>query len=190
MAGSMLGGNSTVGVVAPQGFDFDQLAQQVAQQAVPMIFSMLSAQPRLAAQSAGPQLTPQGFDFGQLAQQVAQQAVPMIFSMLSAQPRLAAQSAAPQLAPQGLFGNILGGIAPQLGGAIGGALGQQALGQQLGGLAGQFSHLLPFAAAPQLTAQGFDFGQLAQQVAQQAVPMIFSMLSAQPRLAPQSVGIA
>src|SRR5229473_1506225 len=144
MAGSMLGGNSTVGVVAPQGFDFDQLAQQVAQQAVPMIFSMLSAQPRLAAQSAAPQLTPQGFDFGQLAQ-----------------PRLAAQSAAPQLAPQGLFGNILGGIAPQLGGAIGGALGQQALGQQLGGLAGQFSHLLPFAAAPQLTPQGFDFGQLA-----------------------------
>jgi hypothetical protein len=67
-------------------------------------------------------------------------------------------------APQGLFGNILGALAPQLGGAIGGAFGQPGLGQQIGGGLGQFSHLLPFAAAPQLAPQGL-FGGLLGSIA-------------------------
>lgn len=57
-----------------------------------------------------------------------------------------------QLAPQGLFGNILGGIAPTLGGAIGGLFGNQGLGQQLGQVASPFARLLPFGVDPQTGA--------------------------------------
>jgi hypothetical protein len=66
---------------------------------------------------------------------------------------LTALAAAPQAyAPQGLFSSIVGGIAPTLGGLIGGAAGNQQLGQNIGNVAGELSKLIPFEAAP--TAYG------------------------------------
>jgi hypothetical protein len=83
-----------------------------------------------------------------------------------------------QLAPQGFFGDLIGTVAPQIGGHFGGGLGQQ-----IGGLAGQAARLLPFEAGPyggggggggyggggygggqQLAPQGF-FGDLIGSVA-------------------------
>src|ERR1700722_6980777 len=69
--------------VNPQGFDFGQLAQQIAGQAAQalpgLIMGLLSSNPVIApqmrAQSASPQgVSPQGFDFGQLAKNIAGQA--------------------------------------------------------------------------------------------------------------------
>jgi hypothetical protein len=156
-------------------------------------------------------LTPQGFNFGQFAQHVApiagqviQHALPLIFSLLAAQPQMQAQAAgvspygaAPQLTPQGTVGNLLGGLAPGLGQTIGGAFGQGQLGGQIGNLFGGLGSLLPFQAAPQLTPQGFNFGQFAQHVApiagqviQHALPLIFSLLAAQPQLQAQASGVS
>lgn len=56
--------------------------------------------------------------------------------------------AVPQFVPQGAFGNSLGQLAGPLGAAIGNAFGQPGLGQSIGGIAGSFAHMLPFAAAP------------------------------------------
>jgi len=72
-------------------------------------------------------------------------------------------AAAPQLDPQGFFGNLLGQLGGPLGGAIGGLAGNQGLGQQIGGIAGQLGRMLPFNAAPQLDPQGF-FGNLLGQL--------------------------
>jgi hypothetical protein len=160
---------------------------------------------------AAPQLTPQGINLAQIAQhiapiagQVIQHALPLIFSLLAAQPQLQAQSAgvspygaAPQLSPQGTVGNLIGQFAPGLGQGIGGAFGQGQLGGQIGNLLGGLGSLLPFQAAPQLTPQGINFGQIAQQVApiagqviQHALPLIFSLLAAQPQLQAQSAGVS
>jgi len=54
----------------------------------------------------------------------------------------------PELAPQGFFGNMLSGFAPQLGGAIGGAFGQQHLGNAIGQGASPLLRLLPFQVDP------------------------------------------
>src|SRR5690348_3652393 len=59
---------------------------------------------------------------------------------------------AAQFAPQGLLGNILGGLAAPAGGALGNLFGQQQLGSQIGGVAGQLANMLPFAAGPQMAA--------------------------------------
>src|SRR4051794_37683138 len=71
-----------------------------------------------------------------------------------------------QFAPQGFFGNLLGQYGGGLGGFIVGALGNQGLGQQIGGLAGQLGQrFLPFGVDPmqaQFAPQGF-FGNLLGQ---------------------------
>ena len=203
-----------------QGIDFGQIAQEIAKQVGPMIFSMLSAQPQMQAQSAAvspfgaaPQLTPQGFNFGQFAQHVApiagqviQHALPLIFSLLAAQPQIQAQSAgvspfgaAPQLTPQGFnFGQFAQHVAP-----IAGQVIQHALPMIFSMLAAQpqlqaqSAAVSPFGTAPQLTPQGFNFGQFAQHVApiagqviQHALPLIFSLLAAQPQMQAQSAGVS
>jgi|SRR5579884_1525953 len=208
MLGTQAQGTSASAGLAPQGFDFGQVAQQLAgaaAQALPgLIMGLLSAHPQvqqmrpqsangLAPQSliniglqtpfggggfslfdSAPQLSPQGFDFGQVAQQIAgaaAKALPgLIMGLLSANPQV--QKMAPQnggnLAPQSLF-NI--GLQTPFGG-------------------GGFSL---FDASPQLAPQGFNFGQIAQQLvgtaAQQVsqqipsiVSGILSSLSAAPRV--------
>ena len=55
-----------------------------------------------------------------------------------------------QFAPQGLLGDLISKLAAPAGGAIGNLLGHQQLGSQIGNVAGQFAHLLPFAAGPQM----------------------------------------
>ena len=59
----------------------------------------------------------------------------------------------PQFAPQGAVGNWIHQLAPQLGGTVGGMFGQGQLGNVLGGLAGQLGSMLPFAAGPQFPQQ-------------------------------------
>ncbi|UDM51385.1 hypothetical protein [Cupriavidus sp. MP-37] len=61
----------------------------------------------------------------------------------SAQPQVA-------LAPQGVFGSLIGAVAPTLGHAVGGLLGNASVGQQIGTVAGHLGGLLPFSAQPQL----------------------------------------
>ena len=75
-----------------------------------------------------------------------------------------------QLAPQGVIGDALGQLGGPLGGWIGGRFGQQGLGQQIGGIAGQLGRLLPFEAGP----QGYDpYAQYQQQAAAQLAPQGF-----------------
>lgn len=50
--------------------------------------------------------------------------------------------------PQGWLGTAIGQLGQPLGGLIGGALGNQGLGQTLGGIAGQLGRMLPFGADP------------------------------------------
>ena len=52
------------------------------------------------------------------------------------------------LVPQGLFGSIIGALAPFVGRAVGGTAGNVI------GTAGQFAHLIPFSAGPQMSQQG------------------------------------
>ncbi|MBV8919868.1 MAG: hypothetical protein JOZ76_17565, partial [Bradyrhizobium sp.] len=52
------------------------------------------------------------------------------------------------LVPQGLIGSIIGALAPIVGHRVGGTAGNVI------STAGQFAHLLPFAAGPQLQQQG------------------------------------
>jgi len=191
------------GGVAPAGFDINQIVQQVAgaaAQALPgLIMGLLSAHPQLKPQSSGvspqglfnfgvqtpfggvgldlfsnqPQVRPQGFDIGQIAQQVAgaaAQALPgLILGLLSAHPQLKTQSASAGVSPQGLF-NF--GVQTPFGG---------------GGIS-------LFGAQPQVSPQGFDIGQIAQQVAgaaAQALPgLILGLLSAHPQLKAQSAGVS
>jgi hypothetical protein len=72
-----------------------------------------------------------------------------------------------QMAPQGILGSALGFAGAPLGGLIGKALGNEKLGQQIGGIAGTFAHFIPFQAGPgapvqyaQMTPQGI-FGDIA-----------------------------
>jgi hypothetical protein len=86
---------------------------------------------------------------GQLGSLLPFEAAPTAYSgpiqPLSAAP----QAYAPQgYAPQGLIGSLISGLAPTVGGLIGGVAGNQQIGSQLGGLAGQLGSLLPFEAAP------------------------------------------
>src|SRR5579884_1719056 len=133
---------------------------------------MLGTQAQGTSASAG--LAPQGFDFGQVAQQLAgaaAQALPgLIMGLLSAHPQVQ------QMRPQSA-----NGLAPQ-------SLINIGLQTPFGG--GGFSL---FDSAPQLSPQGFDFGQIAQQLvgtaAQQVsqqipsiVSGILSSLSAAPRV--------
>lgn len=121
--------------------------------------------------SAGPQLAPQGF-FGDLVGRLAPVAGSAIGGLLG-HPNAGAQvggvvsklsnlipfSAGPQLAPEGFFGDLVGHLAPTVGGAIGGLLGHAGTGTQIGGVVSNLSHLIPFSAGPQLAPQGF-FGNL------------------------------
>ena len=63
-------------------------------------------------------------------------------AMSSFQPSQAPQQGA-VLVPQGLIGDIIGRLAPLVGGAVGGTAGNVI------NTAGQFAHLLPFNAGPQ-----------------------------------------
>ncbi|MRW91182.1 hypothetical protein GJ699_14395 [Duganella sp. FT80W] len=69
-----------------------------------------------------------------------------------------------QLAPQGFFGDLVGHLAPTVGGALGGLLGHANTGAQIGGVVSNLSHLIPFSAGPQLAPQGF-FGDLVGHLA-------------------------
>jgi len=84
---------------------------------------------------------------------------------------------AQQLAPQGLIGNILGApLSP-----IADGFGNQGLGQQIGGIAGQLGRLLPFGIDPQQYLQ-------AQQIAPQWVDQPLSTYLDALRRLPGSVG--
>lgn len=76
------------------------------------------------------------------------------FLPFSVDPLTAAYAQQAQLAPQGFFGNLLGQIGQPLGGAIGSIFGNQQLGSQLGGAAGQLGRFLPFQAGPGFPGQG------------------------------------
>src|SRR5262249_60878623 len=67
--------------------------------------------------------------------------------MSSFQPSQTPQQGA-VLVPQGLIGDIIGRLAPLVGGAVGGTAGNVI------NTAGQFASLLPFSAGPQTTQQG------------------------------------
>jgi hypothetical protein len=69
------------------------------------------------------------------------------------------------LMPQGAFGNWLGGMAPTIGGFVGGAFGNQGFGTAMGQAAAPFARLLPFQTDPTMAAFG------AAQQRQQAVLM-------------------
>jgi len=71
--------------------------------------------------------------------------------MSSFQPSQAPQQGA-VLVPQGLIGDIIGRLAPLVGGAVGGTAGNVI------STAGQFASLLPFSAGPQTTQQGQQQG--------------------------------
>ncbi|GIZ50051.1 hypothetical protein [Noviherbaspirillum aridicola] len=78
-----------------------------------------------------------------------------------------------QLAPQGFFGNLLGSVGRPLGGLIGGALGNQQLGNTIGGVAGQLGKLLPFGVDPMTAAAYEQQLQQLQQQQQQLAPQGF-----------------
>ncbi len=61
-------------------------------------------------------------------------------------------SAGPQitLAPQGVFGDLVGALAPKVGGLVGGLVGHPNAGAQIGTIAGHLGGLLPFSAGPQI----------------------------------------
>jgi hypothetical protein len=121
--------------------------------------------PFVAPSVAG--FSPQGFDFGQVTQQIAAQILPilpgLVTSVLSAHPTIGPQMRAQTFAPQSPF-NF--GVNTPLGGT---GLGL-------------------FGAAP----QGTDFGQVAQQIAGQVIPilpgLVLGVLSAHPVIGPQLRG--
>ena len=114
--------------IAPQGF-LGNLLGQVGQ---PLGGAIGSA---FGNQGLGSQL---GGAVGQLGR----------FLPFSVDPLAAALAQQGQLAPQGFFGNLLGQAGQPLGGAIGGVFGNQGLGNQIGGAAGQLGRFLPFNLDP------------------------------------------
>ncbi|NEI38965.1 hypothetical protein GR204_34400 [Rhizobium leguminosarum] len=117
--------SSGPGSLAPQGFDFGGLVKAI----VPIVVSLLSANPQMGAQGVQPQfsigggftvnpfssgpgaLAPQGFDFGGLIRTI----VPIVLSVLSAMPSsggIQPQSSGP-VAPQGFdFGSLIEAVVP------------------------------------------------------------------------------
>jgi hypothetical protein len=102
----------------------------------------------------------------------------------------------PQIAPQGLFGSLLGSIAAPAGGALGNLFGQQQLGSQIGSTVGQFAHLLPFAAGPQMAGQGMAGQGMAgqgmgaqQQMDPQSLANIVAMIRQAAQAAQQGLQI-
>ena len=85
------------------------------------------------------------------------------------------------LVPQGLLGSIVGALAPLVGRAVGGTAGNVI------GTAGQFAHLIPFSAGPQMPQQG---QQQAQQQDAVLVPagLIGSIVGALAPIVGQKVG--
>jgi hypothetical protein len=175
--------------VSPQGFDLGQLAQQVADQAIRalpgVILGLLSTHPAAGrAQGVTPQslinigvqtpfggggiklfgadpgVSPQGIDLGNIGQQVLSEVVKalpgLIIGALAAHPVIGPQMRANGVSPQSLI-NI--GVQTPFGGG----------GASL------------FNSAPGVSPQGFDLGQLAQQIAGQVLPtLIIGLLSANP----------
>jgi hypothetical protein len=159
--------------ISPQGFDFGQLAHQVAGTIVPMlpglIMSILSANPAVASplrtQGAAPTgVLPQGFDISQLVQQLAGQAVQalpgLIMGLLSAHPIAGAQVRAQGVAPQSLLD--IGIRTPFGGGNIG-----------------------LFGSNPGVSPQGFDLNTIAQQLVPMLPGLIMSVFSNNPALGQQ-----
>ncbi|HEY0682029.1 MAG TPA: hypothetical protein VGD45_06845 [Steroidobacter sp.] len=174
----------------------------------------------------GPQLTPQGFFGGllggplggligggigglfgnpNLGRQIGQTLgtvgggiLPFSVDPLTAAYAQQAQQA--QLAPQGFFGNLIGQLGQPVGGAIGSIFGNQQLGNQLGGIAGQLGRFLPFSVDPltaayaqqaqqaQFAPQGF-FGNLLGQIGQPLGGAIGSIFGNQ-QLGSQLGGVA
>jgi hypothetical protein len=100
------------------------------------------------------------------------------------------QAGGQEMAPQGLFGSILGKVAGTAGGALGGLFGQQQLGSRIGNVAGQFAHLLPFAAGPQMAGQGMGQGMDAQQqIDPQSLANIVAMIRQAAQAAQQGLQI-
>jgi hypothetical protein len=104
--------------------------------------------------------------------------------------------AGPQFVPQGAVGNWLAQNGAGLGGAIGGAFGNQGLGQTIGGIAGQLGRFLPFDAGPQLAPQGIVGNALGRPIAdgfgyrplgQPTGMESFLPFDAGPQLAPQGI---
>jgi hypothetical protein len=79
-----------------------------------------------------------------------------------------------QLAPYGFFGDLVRSVAPTGGQIIGGLLGDQQTGGQVGGILGQLGGLLPFGAQP-----GVPQTQLHPQQAQQIQQAIQAQQQAQ-----------
>jgi hypothetical protein len=175
--------------VSPQGFDFAQLAQQIAAQIFPLlpglVTSVLSAHPTI-----GPQLRAQG---ASPHAGVPQPPYNFGFSTPPGVGGIGPFGATPSLGfvPQGIdFGQIAQQIASQvlpiLPGLVLGVLSAHpVIGPQLRGQSAAPQAAVPFG----LTPQGFDPSQLVQQVLKTALPLlpvlITSLLSAHPALAPQ-----
>ncbi|MDH3743411.1 MAG: hypothetical protein OER56_17625, partial [Hyphomicrobiales bacterium] len=132
--------------------------------------------PGLSAGYPGGQLAPQGI-FGGLLGSVAGGAIGNAFGHgnlgktigglaggllpFQAGPGMVAQAPqyAPQLTPQGWFGNLVSGLAPVIGGAVGGNAGQA-----ISGIGSTVGNLLPFQAHPGMIAQAPQYApQLAPQ---------------------------
>lgn len=80
---------------------------------------------------------------GQLGSLLPFEAAPTAYSGL--QPLASSPQA---YAPQGWLGDIVSGLAPVVGGVIGGATGNQQLGTGIGTIGSEVGRLLPFEAAP------------------------------------------
>jgi hypothetical protein len=170
--------------VTPQGFDFGGLLKTVAGHAAQMlpglIMGLLSADPvigpQLRAQGVAPQslinigllgagpsagVAPQGFDFGSLLKKAVQVLPGVVMALLAADPVVGPQLKAQGVAPQSLFN--IGVQTPFFGGGL---------------------SMFDAPPSPGVTPQGFDFGKLARQLAEEAakaIPgIITSLLSATP----------
>jgi hypothetical protein len=187
-AGFGLSGATPTPGFMPQGFDFNQIAQQIVGQLLPvlpgLILGVLSAHPTIGPQLRGqvtaPQaatpvgFAPQGFDINQLVQQIVKTATSLIptliSSVLAAHPTLGPQLRAQSWSPQGFAAQS----PPNF--SVNTPLGGAGLG-------------LPGSTPQAVTPQGLDFGQLTQQIVGQVIPvlpgLITSLLSANPVLSAQ-----
>ena len=91
---------------------------------------------------------------GQLGSFLPFQAAPQFQQPFQQQP-FQPQGFGQQFQPQGFFGDLLKQYGAPIGSAIGGAFGNQGLGQSIGGLAGQLGNFLPFQSSPQFQQQPF-----------------------------------